>query len=195
MMFSVLVTASADRSTQMESEMEMQCKEPLTQWHSSVFHQSVTNGSKKWSSYTTELLRQVETQKNQGGNVLNEASPFRTTQGGGWGGGWVDKTHELHTRDCTSFTRLRCRQLKMALKLNVTVPKNCDTEQTKTKTELQAALQPSLPRRTTGQRAVSKESGSLFAWRNHHGNWWWIYNLVWIRWCSEFWFKISCRAE
>lgn len=57
----------------------------------------------------------------------------------------MDKTHELHTRDCTSFTRLRCRQLKMALKLNVTVPKNCDTEQTKTKTELQAALQPSLP--------------------------------------------------
>lgn len=78
-MFNVLVTASADRSTQMESEMEMQYKEPLTQWHSSVFHQSVTNGSKKWSSYTTELLRQVETQKNQGGNVLNEASLFRTT--------------------------------------------------------------------------------------------------------------------
>lgn len=31
MMFNVLVTASADRSTQMEFEMEMQCKEPLTQ--------------------------------------------------------------------------------------------------------------------------------------------------------------------
>lgn len=83
----------------------------------------------------------------------------------------------------------------MALKLNVTVPKNCDTEQTKTKTELQAALQPSLPRRTTGQRAVLKESGSLFAWRNHHGNWWWIYNLVWSRWCSEFWLNALNEAQ
>lgn len=105
-----------------------------------------------------ELLRQLETQENQGGNVLNEASPFRTTQGGGWGGGRVDETHELHTRD-TSFTHRRCRQLKTALKLNVTDPKNCDTEQTKTKTELQAAPQPSLPRRTT-----SCVEGSLFAW-------------------------------
>lgn len=126
----------------MESEMEMQCKEPLTQWHSSVFHQSVTNGSKKWCSYTTELLRQLEMQKNQRGNVLNEASQFRTTSGGGWGGRWVDKTHELHTRDCTSSTHPRCRQLKMALKLNIAVTQNRQKQKW--------SCSPPSPRRTNG---------------------------------------------